>query len=78
MAYTLLDVRSFGRLKLQNGTAKNVIIMFSDTITLWVHSGNYKSNLAPDYERYSHPNAPPRSVRHYIKGFCARLNIFNV
>jgi hypothetical protein len=64
--------------RLQNATAKNVVIMFSDTVTLWVHSSNDKSNLAPDYERYSRPSAPPWSVRYYIKLFCARVNIFDI
>jgi hypothetical protein len=54
---------------------ENVVIPFLDRVILWVHSGSDKSNLAPDHERYSHPSAPSRSVRHYIKPFCARLNI---
>jgi hypothetical protein len=53
-------------------------VLFSDTMTLWAHSGNHKSNLAPDYEKYSRSSAPPRSVLHYVKRFCARPNIFNI
>jgi hypothetical protein len=33
-------------------------------MTLYVHSGNDKSNLAPDYENYSRPSTPIRSVGH--------------
>jgi hypothetical protein len=64
--------------RLQNATAKSIVSMFSDTVTLWVHSSNDKSNLAPDYERYSRLWAPPRSIRYYINQFYARLNVFNI
>jgi hypothetical protein len=54
---------------------ENVVIAFSDTMTLNMHSGNDKSHLAPDYKRYSGSSAPPRSVRHSIKWFCTIINI---
>jgi hypothetical protein len=59
----LLEVQ-WGRSRFQNAIATNVIIAFSDTATLYVHSGNNKSHLAPDDERYSCSSAPFRSVRH--------------
>jgi hypothetical protein len=45
-------------------TGANAVIPLSDTATLYVHSGNDKSHLAPDYERYSRPSASTRSVGH--------------
>jgi hypothetical protein len=42
---------------------------------LCVHFGNDKLHLAPDYERYSCPSAPPWSHRHYQKRFSAGINI---
>jgi hypothetical protein len=74
----LLEVRWFGCSRFQITTAKNIIIPFSDTMTFSVHSGNDKSYLAPDYERYSCPSALARSVGHDIKLFCARINIFDI
>jgi hypothetical protein len=53
----------------------NVLITFSGTMALYVHSGNDQSRFAPDYERYSHPSAPTRSVGHCIKWFCTRISI---
>jgi hypothetical protein len=44
-------------------------------MALYVHSGNDKPNLAPDYERYSPPSAPTRSVGHDMKWFCIRISI---
>jgi hypothetical protein len=61
----LLEVRWFGRSRFQNATGKNVDIMFSDTMTLCVHSGNDQPHLAPDSARYSRPSAPGRSVGYY-------------
>jgi hypothetical protein len=63
----LLEIWQFGCSRFQNATGKNVVVTFSDIMTLYVRSGNDKWHLAPDYERYSRPFAPPRSVRHYIK-----------
>jgi hypothetical protein len=57
-------VRWDGCSRFQNVTAKNVVITFSDTMILFMHSGNDKSHFAPDHERYSCPLAPPRSVCH--------------
>jgi hypothetical protein len=75
MTDRLLEVPWLGCLRFQNATGKNVVITFSDTMTLHVHSGNDKSHLAPDYERYSRPSAPTRSIGHYIKWFCTRTSI---
>jgi serine kinase of HPr protein (carbohydrate metabolism regulator) len=60
MADGLLEVRGFGCSRFQNATGENVIVAFSDTMTLYVHSGYDESDLAPDYERYGHPSAPTR------------------
>jgi hypothetical protein len=57
---------------------ENVVMTFSDKMTLYVHSGNDQSNLALDSERYSGPSAPIRSVGHYIKWFCTRMSIFDI
>jgi hypothetical protein len=54
---------------------ENVLITLSDTMMLYVYSGNDKSHLAPDYERYNRSSAPTRSVRHYIKWFRTRISI---
>jgi hypothetical protein len=62
--------KAFGHSKFQNATAKNVAIMFSDTMTLYVHSGKDESHLAPDCEICSRSSAPTRSVGHYDKRFC--------
>jgi hypothetical protein len=51
----------------------NVVIPFPDTMTLYMHSGNDKSHLASNYERYSCPSAATWSVGHYMKWFCARI-----
>jgi hypothetical protein len=63
----LPGVRQFGRSKFQNATGKNVVIMFSDIMTLYVHSGHDKSHLAPDSERYVRSSAPTGSVAHSLK-----------
>jgi hypothetical protein len=78
MTHALLEVQQYGRSRPQNATAENVVIILSHTVTLWVHSSNDNSNLERDYERYNRISAPPRSVRHYMKQFCARLNILNI
>jgi hypothetical protein len=59
-------------------TEKNVVITFSDTVALYMHSGNDKSYLAPDYERYSRPSTPTRSVGHYLKWFCTGRSVFDI
>jgi hypothetical protein len=75
MTNVLLEVRQFGCSRFQNATAKDVVMTFSDTMTPDVHSGNGKLYLAPDYERFSRPSASTRSVGHWIKRFCAGINI---
>jgi hypothetical protein len=57
---------------------EDVAIKPSDAITLSVRSGNHKSHLAPDYERYSRPSAPPKSVCDYIKLFCTGIGILDM
>jgi hypothetical protein len=74
MADWLLEVRWFGCPRFQNATAKNVVIVFSDTMTLDVHFGHDKSNLAPDYERCKRTPAPTRSSRYYIQYFYTRIS----
>jgi hypothetical protein len=64
-----------GRSRFQNATGKNVVITFSGTMTLYMHSCNDQSHLAPNYERHSRPSAPTRLVGHCMKWFCARINI---
>jgi hypothetical protein len=64
--------------RFQNATAKNVVLPFSDTMTLYVHSSNDMSYLAPDYERCSRSSAASRWVRHYINWFYARIRVFNI
>jgi hypothetical protein len=54
MADALLEVREFGRSRFQNATKGNVVMGFSDTMTLYVHSGNDQFRLVRDYERYRH------------------------
>jgi hypothetical protein len=78
MADGFFEFRWFGDSRFQRATEENVAITFSDTMTLGVHSGIDKSHLEPHYERYSRSSAPPRSVRHEIKWFCARINIFDM
>jgi hypothetical protein len=67
MAHGLLEVRWFGYWRLQNATVENVMITFSDTVTVSVPFGNNNSHLAPDYNSYSGSSAPVPSVRHYVK-----------
>jgi hypothetical protein len=67
MADGLLGVRSFGCLRFQNATRENGVIPFSDTITLYVHSGNDKFHLTPDYKRHNGSSAPTRPVGHSIQ-----------
>jgi hypothetical protein len=74
----LLEVRWPGYSRFQNATAKNVVITFLNTMTLCVHSRNDELHLAADYERYSHPSAPSRSVRHSMKSFCAGIRILGI
>jgi hypothetical protein len=75
LADGLLEVRWFGCLRFQNATPVNIIITFSDTTTLYVHSGDDKSHLTPDSERSSRSSAPTRSVGHDINWFCTRISI---
>jgi hypothetical protein len=63
----LIEVWWFGCSRFQNATGKTVVITFSDRMTLYLHSINDKSHLAPDYERCSRPSAPTRSLGHYIQ-----------
>jgi hypothetical protein len=58
MADGLLEVQRFGCSIFQNATVKNVVIVFSDTLMFYVNSGNNKSHLAPDDERYSGASVP--------------------
>jgi hypothetical protein len=67
MAGGILEIRQFGHWRFQNAPGKNVVIALSDTMTLYVHSGNDKSHLASDYERDNRSSAPTRSAGHYIK-----------
>jgi hypothetical protein len=76
MADGLLEVREFDCSRFQNARAEIVVMTFSDTI--YVHSGNGKLHFALDYERYSRPSVPPRSIRHYVKRFYPRINIFKI
>jgi hypothetical protein len=71
----LLEVRSFGCSRFQNAPGESVAITFSDTMILYVHSGNDQSHSAPDYEKFSRPSAPTRSVGHGIKSICIRIRI---
>jgi hypothetical protein len=75
MADEPLEVRSFDCSRFQNATGENVLVTFSDTMTLYVHSGNDKSDLAAHYERHSRSSAPTRSVGHYVQRFCTRIRI---
>jgi hypothetical protein len=67
MADEILEVRQFGRSRFQNATEANVVISLSDTMILYLHSGNDQSHLAPDYEKCNRPSAPTRSVGHYME-----------
>jgi hypothetical protein len=67
MADGLFEVRLFGCPRFQNATMENIVILFSDTMTLYVHFGNNESHLAPNSERYTLSSAPTRSVGDYIK-----------
>jgi hypothetical protein len=58
--------------------AKNVVITFSDIMTLYVHSGHDKSHLATNSERCSRPSALSRSIHRYIKLFCAGRNVLDI
>jgi hypothetical protein len=57
MADGLLEVRWFGCSRFQNATGETVVILFSDTMTLSVHSDNDKWHLAQDYDRCSRRSA---------------------
>jgi hypothetical protein len=54
---------------------RNVVLTFSDTMTLSVHSGNDESHLARHSERYSRSSGPTQSIGHYIKWFWTRISI---
>jgi hypothetical protein len=69
MADRLLEVRWFGSSRFQNATGKTVAIVFSDTMTLCVHSGNDKFHLGRDYERYDRLSAQ-------LDQFVVKLNDF--
>jgi hypothetical protein len=74
----LLAFRQLGCSKFQNATGENAVMTFSDTTTLDVHSGNDKSHLAPDSERYISPSVPSQPVGHSIQWFCAIISIFDI
>jgi hypothetical protein len=50
IADRFLPVRQFGRWRFQNATGKNVVITFSDTMALYVHSGVTRDRVVHQFQ----------------------------
>jgi hypothetical protein len=64
--------------RLEYATAKDVAAHLLDTMVLYVHVGNSKSDLALDYERYSGRCCPSQTVRRHISSFCDKMGTIDM